>query len=645
MSYLTFPRIHFSGQFKAYPATINNIDSNYSSKVYPNIEDVQLLWAPRGTGEIALVDCTITKVEYEDGTVATSPSEDAIIGQPIFSVPNPGFIAGALVDLDPDQQMVSEIWGMKIQIGGNDANVTGDFEPAAFNGMWGNVQGPNAPRSSASASVLYQSVLTNLVASGSDDNSQFLDYLKDNPQSKLSINFMIGAHNNNPLIYSFNQSTFSSLLAAGVPDTVLTKILPMQKLKQQDHMQLGDVPTKDFVTFQLQQYLDTEDYNANIDNILKLTQVEPYQPSTPYEFSKGYVCGTVGTSSENEPNYFVPSRMLATYNNSSTINKKPNPYFGLVNFAAFSVADDGVTISINLSNSLPVENPGTTFYQEKIGDIRLVYFPDGEVSIANAQTISEIPYMDPRFLNQGAGMFTVKSSVNVSRIPLGVISTQSNGTEVILLAENIYGYYLRADQFVFRMNPGVDSDEFPRGETATVNIHVLQFGEPAADGTEIFMNTIPTQGIGTPASALTITPATRLVGTKNGIASFTLNASDPGNPRHYINGQIYFKGYGFNDPEIANSYVPDPNDFVSVQVYNLQPDGEALDILNKYGYLYKIMSFLADDKTVEGLDMRNMIKMLLTKPYSSIKHMPVTRDMSDANRNKVISWIDQLNQS
>jgi len=643
MSYLTFPRLHFSGQFKAYPATINNVPSNYDPAVYPHIEDIQLVWAPKGTGEITPVGCTVTMVEYEDGTSASTPEEDPIIGQPFIAIPNPGFIAGALVDLDPEQQSVSEIWGMKIQIGGVDTYIQGDFAPAAFNSMWANVQGLGTPTSSAFYSVTYQSVLTNLQTSGATGNSRFLDYFAQNPTQKLSINFMIDAHNNNPVIYYFNETTFISLQAAGVSTVVLDKIKPMQNLKMQSGNPkiLGEIPTKDFVTYQLQQYLNTEEYNASIDTILEITKEKSYQGSTPYDFSFGFICGSVGTSLTEAPDYFVPSRMLAPYNS--------NP---LANFAPFAMAEDGKRISINLSNSLAVENTGIDFYEEKIGALELVYFSGGVISIESTTTIAPIPYMEKGFLTKNGGMFTTSAAIDLSTTPLGIISTMSNGTQVILLAENKNGYYLRANQFVFRMNPGIETTpENPRGETATVDIYILKFGEPVVDGTQISMSTQEPQNppnapkTGVPKGALTVSPSNGIAETKNGVATFTLTASDPENPRGYIDGQVYFINYGFTDPSIANSYIQDPFDFISIQVYNQHAHMEAIDILNKYGSLYKIMGFLADDTTVKGIDMRNMIKVLLQKPFSDIRHMPITRDLSMANRQKIIDWIDQLNQS
>ena len=60
----------------------------------------------------------------------------------------------------------------------------------------------------------------------------------------------------------------------------------------------------------------------------------------------------------------------------------------------------------------------------------------------------------------------------------------------MLLAEDPQGYYLRADQFVYRMNPGNTDPEL--GEENSTSIHALKFGIPVVDGTEIYMNMMST---------------------------------------------------------------------------------------------------------------------------------------------------------
>lgn len=41
MSYFNYPRLHFSGKFKASPSTINNTPNNYDPLVYPSPDVLQ----------------------------------------------------------------------------------------------------------------------------------------------------------------------------------------------------------------------------------------------------------------------------------------------------------------------------------------------------------------------------------------------------------------------------------------------------------------------------------------------------------------------------------------------------------------------------------------------------------------------------
>ena len=165
MSYLDYPRIHFSGQFQADPSTINNTPNNYNPAVYPEPNDlgnVELYWAPLGTSTFQFKECVVSRVDYSPTESATTPKEDPIIGQAVISVNNGGgskLVGGVIVDLDPTQQNVSEVWGLEVQIGNGDTMVHGQFTAISFNAIWQQGQGPTTPRSSASGSAFYQSQL------------------------------------------------------------------------------------------------------------------------------------------------------------------------------------------------------------------------------------------------------------------------------------------------------------------------------------------------------------------------------------------------------------------------------------------------------------------------------------------------------
>src|SRR5262249_49174719 len=55
---------------------------------------------------------------------------------------------GRLVDLDPEQQMVSEIWALKVNLGqaGGSAGFSSDFQVASFADLWARFPtgGPNS---------------------------------------------------------------------------------------------------------------------------------------------------------------------------------------------------------------------------------------------------------------------------------------------------------------------------------------------------------------------------------------------------------------------------------------------------------------------------------------------------------------------
>ena len=104
-SYLSCPRIHFSGSFQADVSTVNNNPQNYRDGV--NLTG-NLSWNPLGTGEFRLFDTNVTSVVYINGTTSNS---DPIVGLPIFN--SDILTSGKLVDLDVDAQLIKgEVWGM-----------------------------------------------------------------------------------------------------------------------------------------------------------------------------------------------------------------------------------------------------------------------------------------------------------------------------------------------------------------------------------------------------------------------------------------------------------------------------------------------------------------------------------------------------
>ncbi|MDT3397603.1 ferritin-like protein [Streptomyces sp. B1866] len=173
MSYLGFPRLNFVGTFQANPSTVNNDTAHFDNDTFENHFQRQSKgaqdgwWNPDGTGGFALADCYVTTVLDPKGH-ETDPS---VWGFPPEKVPDQGILLisnresndAKIVDLDPDQQGVSELWGMDLTLceavgrGQDPVPIcTGTYRTAAFDDIW--VRYP-PEQSDGKFGVFYQSVI------------------------------------------------------------------------------------------------------------------------------------------------------------------------------------------------------------------------------------------------------------------------------------------------------------------------------------------------------------------------------------------------------------------------------------------------------------------------------------------------------
>lgn len=694
MSYLSYPRLHFSGGFRADPSTVNNTPNNFSSE-NDETKDLELFWNPNGTGVFALEECVVTKVVYGPDDETSDASVDPVIGQPVATVYS--YAAPKMVDLDPCQMNVTEIWGMRVQIAGPSPSasplldfVSGDYKEGSFNAIWG--QALKGPRSSASGSGVYQSTLTNLQWHlSSTPTSRFLTQLQEQSPSELSINFVLNSHNNSPQLYAFNESTFEAMQAEpfNIPIDIVNKLQPLSHYITNIGKTRGNVPTASYVQHELNRLLgqaDSKTYSANIMKATKLTY-EPGNIHTPFPF--GLTTGTIGPAKDNAPTYYTPSRGMAPTSNSHCY------------FMPFDFDPSTHRFVLNLGNSLPTNTPGFDTALNVLGDMTLVYFDQGkkaacdlsnavpclkiipeneckqslvEALMKNSAGLLDAP-IDTALLPEGVS--AEQAIKNITTMPMGILG-QRDGEDIILLQENIEGLNLRADQFVFRMNPKSQTGPTPvQPDIATVRLYATQFGEPLKNEELIVgkmdeitalkytMNTLGTfgtkgiQNISTPQKALTLanqeagiasySDAIKVKTDENGVAEFELQATDPGNPRgsQDLQSQIYFIQYNFSQPERFLNFQQDANDLVSVLVFSGYsiPDNPTWEnsikhILPQYGKLYPIMGrfALGDYDTV--VKYADAIRTVLAKPVEDPLHMPVVRDLSFERTRAVLQWFD-----
>lgn len=179
MSYLDVPRLHFYGDFTADPSTINNQPDNYemlAPPFSPPPSKLELGWIPNGSHAWTFEKCKVRTVIGSDG----SPSRDALVGTKVFSSGSAPQSSPKLVDLDPEQQWVSMIFGLRIEIGDPaSGTVSGVFQPQPLNDL--------AP---SQTGAYYQSVLQDLVWSP-DPASPALQELRRISPEALSIKFVV----------------------------------------------------------------------------------------------------------------------------------------------------------------------------------------------------------------------------------------------------------------------------------------------------------------------------------------------------------------------------------------------------------------------------------------------------------------------
>jgi len=149
-----------------------------------------------------------------------------------------------------------------------------------------------------------------------------------------------------------------------------------------------------------------------------------------------------------------------------------------------------------------------------------------------------------------------------------------------------------------------------------------------------------------PLSALAF-PAL-VVADANGVAELPIVASDPGNPRGFIDGQVYGLRPMLEDNlAFGAPYAADPLEFISLLVWNAFPVVEQPTwhdhietIFTQYANLYPVMEPIVDlsdyDSVCENV---RILRLAFGLPVEDSNSMPVTRDLSPAKRTAILKWL------
>lgn len=600
MSFLNPVRLVFSGIFQADVSTVNNDVRHYDSESFESSyqEFQQKLpsgatvangwWNPTGSGAFRLIDCKVVGLGFADGSFVDTPGADAALGMLIGG--STDRTSGKLVDLDPQWQMASAPWGLDVRLtdGKTPTFFGGRYQPNPFRDLWFN-RNLNAQSDSAASST-FQSVLENVEWA---DEAMLSPFLR----------------------------------------------------------QLRDATTGDMLSIRLA----TFGYNGNVK--------DP-------RFTLGTVVGTIGPQLDGEPVSFIRGRRFIPANNI------PNSWAGITYFSG-QIDEPSRTAFLDLSNALQtVDSKGTP---NPIGVLTLGILRDASMVENTPVTpdsflpIARIPYDDPDWLAKTAGVFAAKLTdeqfalSKTNPLALVTVSETNPGSTDLDLGYGIVAIREAQDGLYVCAEPGVHRiDGAGRAESL---VYATRYGQPVPGASIAItqMGRIPGQGggfgvdqpsapvpdMGVPEAAVTFAveggSATggTITADADGIARLEISTQSPGNPRGYIDGQVYLIDYRI--PGQSNT-ARSTFDYVVLHVrddFDVPADptwDDIAPIMTQYGNLYPIMSKHLVDLSSEASCIRyaDILQLAFSLPETDPNYMPVTRDLSVYKRKTILAWLDKV---
>lgn len=598
MSYLSLPRLSFSGRFQADVSTVNNDVRHYANEFFePRFQEPFQAqdkgsplqngwWNPSGTGAFRLVGTKVVQA-----ILAPGKSESRATGFDINAQVEQS--AAKLVDLDPQMQTASMIYGMRVVLSDGDTEIMrADYRPSPFRDLFfGRLVGIG---NSGGASAKFTSVLTGV--SWSDD----------------------------------------------MPDLEILALLRKASTAN------GDMLSANFMTTIF----------GHLGHFL------------------GLLTGSIGTWSTGSPKSFVAGRRFAVAQPGS-----PATPAG-IGFFDGETSEDTAIVSVDLSNALSIAAGDGTL--QDIGRLSLAVLktPDSgsvesgyKAGVAEGATVAENDvvllgglddYAAPGWLEKTAGILDFDVSAEARELladhPLVLVRAAASEGFKVLIREAVGGVMVRADDFVVRLDACKDG-----AVTVERTLFAAQWGRPAPglpitlslepraegagggpDNQDAAPPQAPIPAIGPPKEGegpAAVTFEQKATTGADGTATVTLFATNPGNPRSYIDGQIYRVNYAADVAGIS----PQPGlDAIFLHVRDAydapeHPDWETdiAPFMRQYDNLYPVMSrnlFSLAEPDVAAQHAR-LLMFAFERPEDDPNHMPATRDMSAGKRAAVVRWL------
>jgi hypothetical protein len=592
MSYLNNVRLIFSGTFQADISTVNNDVRHFDNATFePRFQDLQSTanrhgplngwFNPTGSGAFRLIDCRVSSVCYKDGTSQSDPAKDPVIGMLIGG--SNTRVSGKLVDLDPQWQMASQIWGLEVKLT-DDKGVAafgGKFRPSAFRDILFTRVG--GPAGDGGASAYFQSVIECVSFADDAPNSTFLNDLREATTGKmLSIRLMT---------FGYIGDWTSPNYTLG---TVLGVIGPCSRTDEPSSFVLGR----------------------------RFTPAPSSSPQQPASSFQGINYFTAVVDEDTKMLFLDLGNALPLASTDGTIMKLGTLSAGLLLDASLTEQNPVTPQSFQSVGTIPYSDKGWLAATSGI-----VSFPLTTAQIDQARNTPLALVTQPA---NGGGptvvaMRETQDGILVCAEP-SVLRIDSPGSKNTRIFAAKFGKPISVAVNTVQVGP-------QDGAGGTGDAHEID--PPAAP--------IPTMG--TPEAMLDI-PKSVSTG-PNGYIDLTVNASVAGTPRGYMDGQVYLIQYGvsgqpptaFNQVDFIAVHARSAFTAPATPTWDdVQP------ILTQFGNLYPIMSQqlfnIADPAEVK----RNvhLLQVAFGLDIGDPNYMPVTRDLSASKQQMIVTWLDNL---
>ncbi len=587
MSYLHLPRLVFSGDFISDVSTVNNDTQHYNNDTFESSFQkfgkgrVNGWWNPEGGATFGFQDCSIRQILDQSGESKTDPLLDAAI------VCGPdGRNSGKMVDLDPQQQGCSELWGVVLRIltKQGDVLLEGKIKTTAFRDLQTRQQSGAAINGQPFGGT-WTSVLEDIIWGDKATSSPFLSELKARTQeNKISINL-------NAYGYYYNHA-------------------------EDGRFSLGRI-------------------NGTL---------APWFSKEPETFAPArrlYGISVSGTYSNGLPIIF--------FNNTNFLFEKADSRLTIDFGASFPIVDTmgGINLKANLvvavskvaitsaaSNTSIVANPddlvligpvnyqnGADWLKNTNGIVSYDLKKDASALLEHNQLLLLSKGSDGQYniiARESVGGFLLRADNFVQRL-------DTNQTNTVKFYAYQFGKPLPQSKIDVALEP------------ATATSQKADNVPPICD---IPGNNFPKEGLTFKSTVTT---------DKDGLALMPLTGNSIKSPRIYLDGQIYTLDYAIEGHSTDVAIGPLSNDNVLIHLRDdfKIPEkpvwADIKDTMTQFANLYPVMSkyFIDFSKPDQLIAKKDILKFAFTREITDPIYMPATRDLSENKRLTILKWLEE----